>query len=246
MRFLFFLLLVVNAAFAVHIWLTETRAPGEDPARREINREALRVVSVTDAASVAKSAARVNAARQLAENLNATACVELGGIKPDDEPRAAQAFAAMNLGNRVGERKAEEAPRYWVYLPPAKDIKAAETTMAFVKKLGVKDVSLLADKSISLGVFSTDDAAERYLAEVRDKGIKGALKAPRSGQVREHVFTVREPDTQLVARLTLMQTQFEGSALKAVNCQMETAQSSAVQGTKDQVQATPNNGAAKR
>jgi hypothetical protein len=37
-------------------------------------------------------------------------------------------------------------------------------------------------------------------------------------QVKEHIFTVREPDTNLVARLTLLQADLEGSVLKAVNC----------------------------
>jgi hypothetical protein len=222
MRFLFFLLLVVNVAFAAHIWLNETRA-GEDPSKREINREVLKIVSVANAESAARAVARVTAAKQLAESLSSAACIELNGVRPVDVLRAQQAFAAMNLPYKLDERKIEEVSRYWVFMPAARDRKAADATVANLRKQGVRDFSLLADNAISLGVFSSDDAAGRYLAEVQAKGIKGAEKGPRSAQVKEHVFTLREPDTSLVARLTLMQPEFEGSALKAVTCPAEPA-----------------------
>jgi len=217
MRFLFFLLLVANVALAAHIWLTETRA-GEDPVKREINREALKIVSVANAESAATTAARVIAAKKLAEGLSSAACIEMNGVRPADVPRAQQAFAAMNLAYKLDERKVEEVSRYWVFMPAARDRKTADATVGNLRKQGIKDFSLLADNAISLGVFSSDEAASRYLAEVQGKGIKGAEKGPRSSQVKEQVFTVREPDTSLVARLTLMQTEFEGSALKAVTC----------------------------
>ena len=48
--------------------------------------------------------------------------------------------------------------------------------------------------------------------------VKDVLVTPRSPQIKETLFTVREPDTNLVARLTLMQREFEGSNLRAVAC----------------------------
>ena len=223
MRFLFFLLLVVNMAFAAHQWLNETRSGAEDPAKREINRDALKILSVTDATSAAKTVAKVSNAKQLVESLSGAACIEMSGVRPADAARAQQAFAAMNLSDRIMERKVEEASRYWVFIPAAKDRKTVDATVAALKKQNIKDVSLVADNTISLGVFSSDDAASRYLAEVRAKGVKDAEKGPRSSQVREYVFTVREPDTNLVARLTLMQSEYMGSVLKAAPCVAEKA-----------------------
>jgi hypothetical protein len=218
MRFLFFLLLVLNAALATHIWLNEIHAPGFDPRGREINGQALKVVAVADATIAARTAAIVSAARQLAESLATAACIELSGVRPGDSARVEQSLAELALGERLSERKVEEASRYWVFIAPAKERKTAEATMAALKKQGIKDVSLVADNSISLGVFSSDDAASRYLAEMRAKGVKGAEKGPRNLQVKEYVFTVREPGTNLVARLTLLQAELAGSELKAVTC----------------------------
>lgn len=233
MRFFFFLLLVINLAFGAYMWMSESQSHAEDPGKREINREELKIVSVTDAPSAVRTAARVNAAKQLAESLSSATCIEMNGVRPADAARAQQAFSAMNLAGKLMERRVEEVSRYWVFVPAAKDRKTAETTVASLKKQGITEVSMLADNAISLGVFSSEEAAARYLGEVKAKGARNAEMGPRNSQVKEHVFTVREPDTNLVARLTLMQAEYEGSALKAVTC-------SADPGSATQAKATPS------
>lgn len=218
MRFAFFLLLIVNAALAAHIWMSESRAPGEDPKKREINPDALKIIAVSDAKSAASTAARVTTAKQLAESVTAGACVELSGVKATDAPRVQQSLGELNLGDRLAERRNEEPSRWWVFIAPASNRSAAEATIAALRRQGIREVALQPDNAVSLGLFSSDDAATRYLAEVQSKGARSAQKAPRAMQVREHIFTVREPDTSLVARLTLLQADLEGSGLKAVTC----------------------------
>jgi hypothetical protein len=53
---------------------------------------------------------------------------------------------------------------------------------------------------------------------VQAKGGKNVQKAPRSSQVTGQVFTVREPDTALVARFTLLSSDLPDSSLKATAC----------------------------
>ena len=127
----------------------------------------------------------------------------------------------MNLGSRVTSRSTEEFSRFAVTLPPQKDRRAAETLVASLKRAGVKDVSVLTDNTVSLGLFSSEDAAQKVVADLKTKAqalVKDVLVTPRSPQIKETLFTVREPDTNLVARLTLMQREFEGSNLRAVAC----------------------------
>ena len=45
-----------------------------------------------------------------------------------------------------------------------------------------------------------------------------AQVTPRNPQATETLFTVKKPDTSMVARLTLMQREFDGSNLRAVAC----------------------------
>lgn len=214
-RLVFFLLLIANVALGAHIYLNETRPRVEAP--REINPGALKIFSVADPARAQQDAI---AARKLAASLSGSACVDFA-VKPADGARAQALFAAMNLGARVSSRNAEEFSRFAVTLPAQKDKRAAEALVANLKKSGVKDVSALGDNTISLGVFSSDEAALKVVADLNAKArslVKDAQVTPRNPQVKETLFTVREPDTNMVARLTLMQREFEGGNLRAVTC----------------------------
>ena len=177
----------------------------------------MKIVSVTDPG---KAQADALVARKLADSLKGSACVDFG-VKPTDGARAGISFAAMNLGDRLMSRNVEEYTRFAVSLPAQKDKRAAETLVAALKKAGVKDVSVLADNSVSLGVFSSEDASNKAAADIRSKAaalVKDLQITPRNSQVREFVFTVKEPDMNMIARLTVMQREFDGSSLKAVAC----------------------------
>jgi hypothetical protein len=144
--------------------------------------------------------------------------VEFSGITAADAPRARTAFAALQLGDRLAERPVEQVSRYWVFIPAAPDRRSAEVRVAQLKRQGVNDVSLRPDNAISLGVFSSEEAANRFLASLDAKGVKGAEAGPFARELREIAMLVREPDTETVARLTILQRDYAGSNLRAVSC----------------------------
>jgi hypothetical protein len=145
--------------------------------------------------------------------------VEFSGIAAADASRAREAFAALSLGPRLQERRVEEISRYWVYVPPARDRRAAEAAMTQLRRAGVADISLRPDTSISLGVFSTEEAARRFLSSIEARGVTGAEHGPFTRDLRELVMLVREPDTELVSRLAVLQRDFPGAQIRAVPCQ---------------------------
>ena len=69
---------------------------------------------------------------------------------------------------------------------------------------------------LALGVFSTEEAARRFLAQVEAKGASGVQVGPFSKEVKDSVYLVREPATELVARLALLQREYATSTLRAV------------------------------
>ena len=214
-RLVFFLLLIANVALGAHIYLDETRPKTAPP--REVNPGALKIVSVTDAAKAQQDAL---IAKKLAASLSGSACVDFS-VKPVDGVRAQAAFAAMNLGSRVSSRIVEEFSRFAVSLPAQKDKRTADALVASLKKAGVKDVSALADNAISLGLFSSGEAAQKVVSDLKAKAesLVGDVQVnPRNLQPKEMLFTLREPDTNWIARLTLMQREFESSSLRAVAC----------------------------
>jgi hypothetical protein len=213
-RFLFFLLLLAILALGGHLYLA-AQVEKSDFAARERNRDEVRIVAVTPP-SVAAVRAEDN--RKVLQSLAGAACVEFSGIAAADAARAREAFASLQLGARMTERRIEEITRYWVFVPAARDRRTAETRMAEIRKQGVNDLSIRPDNAISLGVFSTEEAARRFLSSIESKGVRGAEQGPFIKDLREVVMLVREPDSELLARLTLLQRDFNASQLRAVPC----------------------------
>jgi hypothetical protein len=213
-RFLFFLLLIANAAFGVHLWLS-SNAEKVDFSTRERNRDEVKIVGVTPPVIAARTAEET---RRAVQALAGAACVEFSGVGAADVSRARDAFGSLKLGDRMTERSVEEVTRHWVFMPPARDRKTAETTIATLRRQGVGDISIRPDNSVSLGVFSTEEAARRFLTSLEAKGVRSAESAPFAKDLREIALLIREPDTETVARLTLLQRDFPGTQLRAVAC----------------------------
>ncbi len=213
-RFLFFLLLLAVLGMGGHLYLA-AQVEKTDFAARERNRDEVRIVAVTPPSL---AAVRAEDNRKALQSLAGAACVEFSGIPATDATRAREAFATLQLGSRMSERRIEEITRYWVYVPAARDRKSAETRIAEIRRQGVSDVSIRPDNAISLGVFSTEDAARRFLASIEAKSVKGAEQGPFTKDLREVIMLVREPDSELLARLTLLQRDFAAAQLRAVPC----------------------------
>lgn len=214
-RLIFFLLLLASLALGAHLWLSG-QAEKSDFRARERNPDEVKIVAVTPPTVAAR---RAEETRLTMQSLAGAACVEFSGIGVADVARGREAFSALELGERITERRVEEITRYWVFIPPPPDRRTAEATIAQLRRQGVNDLSIRPDNAISLGVFSTQEAARRFLASLAAKGVRGAEEGPFVKELREIVMLIREPDTELVSRLALLQRDFPGSQLRAVPCQ---------------------------
>lgn len=213
-RLLFFLLLIATLGLGAHLWLS-ANAERADFSARELNSEEVHVIAVTAPLVASRAAAGPRGSLQ---GLAGSPCVEFSGIGSADIARARDAFAALKLGDRLTERRVEEITRFWVFMPPAPDRRTADATLAQLRHQGVSDLSVRPDNAISLGVFSSDEAAQRFLASLVAKGVKGADAGPFVKELREIVMLVRDPDTETVARLTILQRDFPTAQLRAVSC----------------------------
>ena len=213
-RFLFFLLLLAVLAFGAHIFLS-VQAERSDFSARERNPAEIRVIAVTPPTMAAR---RAEETRLAMNSLAGAACVEFSGIAPADAQRARDSFAALQLGTRITERRIEEITRHWVFVPAARDRRTAEATIAQMRRQGVTELSIRPDNSISLGVFSTEEAARRFLQSLQARGVQGIEQGPFVRDLRELVMLIREPDTELVSRLAVLQRDFANSQLRAVPC----------------------------
>ena len=95
----------------------------------------------------------------------------------------------------------------------------AQKKVAELKALGIDEYFIVQDEgkmqwAVSLGVFSTEDAARSRLETLRAKGVKTAQTGERETRVTKIWFQVRNPEAVLQAKLRDLAQGFPGTDLR--------------------------------
>lgn len=214
MRLLFLVLLLANVAAFGYIRYSESSAGADAQiALLQISPEKMKLLK--PGTVPAPPAAETPAAQP-----PAPVCFEWGGFGVDDAARAAAALAVFELGGKVSQRVSADAG-WWVYIPPHKSRAEADKRAGEVKALGVRDIYVVQSNdewrhAISLGVFKTEENANNYFAQLRQKGVRSAVVAPRGA--RSSTFVIRDPGEAIAAKITGLKTDFPNAQLKAAAC----------------------------
>jgi hypothetical protein len=237
MKFWFFLLLIFNLVLFGFMYVLQVGDTGAN-AVQELNPEKLPLVGakpIAVAAAKNESAIKesdgkdskttispvkepIAAIAQTKPPAKPEQCLQWGNIKNEDLPRARVALAALQLGDKLSESKNEDVLRYWVYIPAPETKKQVDVIVATLKKQGVSDVSVLSDNTISLGVFSTEEASTRHLEQMEIKGVRSARSGVRTTQLRDVMFSVREPAPAVASKINELQKEYVGSSVKQATC----------------------------
>ena len=231
MRTAFLLLLAAN--LALYAWV-QHYSPAEsaadpEPARRQVNPEKIRLLqgkdldgsAAAEPGPAAKPAAPPVPAAAPGAPAPATACIEWGGFAVAEAPKAEQALAPLALGARLVQRRSEETAGWWVFIPPQVNRAAALKKTAELKALGIDDYFVLQDEgkmrwSVSLGIFSSEEAATNRLETLRARGVRSAQTGERDTAVSKIWFQVRGADAALLAKLRESAQRFPGTEVR--NC----------------------------
>jgi hypothetical protein len=156
-----------------------------------------------------------------------TACLEWGVFAGPAVAKAESALARLDLPASQIDRAVADAGGYWVYMPPLKTKVEIDRKLAELKGFGVTEFFVVQDagqwkNAISLGIFRTEDAAQAYLAKLKDRGVRSAIAGRRENFLKQMAFYVREPNAATVAKLTELQKEFSGSEMKAAPCPQPT------------------------
>ncbi len=224
MRLLFLLLLAANLGFFAWARFLAPPDPAVDrqPLSQQLEPHKLRIVSERELATAAaepKPAAPPEPKPATPPPEPAKiACLEWGSFNPAEATRAAQRLEPLALGARLAQYRGEESANWWVHMPPQGSRAAALRKAAELKQLGIDDYFILQDPgparwALSLGVFSTEEAAQAYLQALREKKVRTAIITRRETRVPKVWFQVREVDAPLNAKLQAMAQDFEGATL---------------------------------
>ncbi len=213
MRWVFLLLLCVNIGFGIFIYLMD-KAPNPDAQLigLQMNADQVRIVPRRPAPAPAAVTASVRAA-----------CAEWVGFGTAELERAQAALERFALGARVRRAEVSVTAGYWVFIPPLRSQPAMERKAAELRALGVDEYFPVLDQgrwryAISLGVFRSEEGANRYLGQLRQKGVGSATVGEREQRVTQTAFLISEPTDEESAKLARLTNEFPGSEVRTVEC----------------------------
>ncbi|TCV83043.1 SPOR domain-containing protein [Sulfurirhabdus autotrophica] len=218
MKGLFVILFLANIAFFGLVQLATGQGGEPTAEHRPLSED--KVILVDPPAPA--DAAKINSSPQQAP-VTASVCLEWGMFSGKVLGEVQTELQKLQLGDRVKLLNLEEINRYWVYIPPQKTKLEADKKIAELKGHGIEDYLLIQDEgkwrySISLGVFSKEEAADKLLAQLKQKGVKSAKAGPRMHSTGETKIIVKDVTDELAAKLVVLKQVFQGSELKAIAC----------------------------
>jgi len=220
-------LLLVLANLAVFAWQQGVfgRLPesGREPARitRQIEPERIRVLTEKEVQQLREKARQAPPAGVAgADFTGGRACVEFGDFTQADAARVLARLAPLDLGERLASRPVELPGWYMVYVPPYKTRAEVERAAAELRRLGVKELLVIADNSpmrfgIALGSFKDQELANRHLEDLQRRGVTSARVADKPSTAPGVRLQIKGVDAALARELAAVQKEFPQSKLAA-------------------------------
>lgn len=150
-------------------------------------------------------------------------CMEWSDFSGDDLKRASDALAGLALGEKLSQHIVEYSIGYWVYIPPLKDKASINKKVAQLKERGIDEYFVVQEDgefqhAISLGIFKTKDAAQKYLDSLNAKDVRSAKVGERASKLKATVFVFNGIDSAVADKLNALQKDFPASELKKTAC----------------------------
>jgi hypothetical protein len=149
------------------------------------------------------------------------ACVQTGPFSAADARRFESRVARLGLAPRQSriDMPYQEVTSRLVYLPPNGGREGAQRRVAELKERGVTNYFIMQNDTsplryaISLGVFKSDGAAQKLVADLQRQGVRGVRILPRGPQVMRAAYQYRNIEPALRERLGGIADDYTGGAL---------------------------------
>jgi hypothetical protein len=202
MRLVALLLLLANVAFFGWAQYASLGSIESHLVAQQIRPESIRLLSPGEVAMLGAS-----------REAKARPCVEWGAFNRADAVRAQAALGKLATASTVSTRRVEETAGWWVYMPPQASRQAANQKVAELKRLGVDDYFVILEDTklrfaVSMGVYSTEQAANARLEQLRARGVRRAQVGPRTTPVSKVFLQVRNLAEGLEPKLDQLKEDF--------------------------------------
>lgn len=197
-------------------WLNDSSAV---LAQAPLQEQKLRLLGAPEMQPVVTAPA-VTASTDSAEHVQ---CMEWSDFSGTDLKRANEALAALKLGSKLSQREIEYNIGYWVYIPPLKDKAGITQKIAQLKARGVEEYFVVQEegewkRAISLGVFKSEEAAQKFQESLIAKEVRSAKIGERASKLKATVFVFNGVDGAVADKLNELRKDFPAAELKKLAC----------------------------
>ncbi|MDD4977326.1 MAG: SPOR domain-containing protein [Gallionella sp.] len=192
-------------------------------AQAPLNEQKIEVLSGADVVQASPDAVAPVVTPAVTATSVATSCLEWSDFSGTDLKRANEVLASLRLGSKLSQREIEYNIGYWVYIPPLKDKASITQKIAQLKARGVEEYFVLQEAgewqhAISLGVFKSADAAQKFLESLAAKDVRSAKIGERASKLKATVFVFNGVDSAIVDKLNELKKDFPAADLKKLAC----------------------------
>jgi hypothetical protein len=152
----------------------------------------------------------------------ANVCLEWGAFTDQEKGAVLAALEPLQLGRQMTQRRVENTSAFWVYIPPLGSKAAAERRVGELRALGLKDFFIPTDgtfrNAISLGVFKSEEAANKFLEKLIAQGVANARSGARAQTMQQTIIVLRDPQPSQAQQIQALKAEFSGSEIQIGPC----------------------------
>lgn len=223
MKWVVWLLVLLNIALFGYFKLREPLHGGIPPGHEPIQAESLKILTQKELAALPKKQGAAATEQAAPVVLEQAGCYEWGSFSSNSIARARSVLEKLGQAITVRVVAPQEATRYWVYIPPRKNLQEAQARIEELRTLGINETFLVQEArwryAISLGVFKEEAAARRLAEELRSRGVQDVTSAVRNPGGRQFVIDVKDMPSSMADNIRKLKPDFPYSEIRQVVCQ---------------------------
>lgn len=149
-------------------------------------------------------------------------CIEWRGLNQAEFTQLREQFKAMASVRVMSFSAVPVNTRHWVIFPPLPSAESAAAKLSELLAAGLTDAFVVKDNAwrnaISLGLYANNEAAQRRVREVEDKGVLGTRIEIQPRQGTDYYFLIRSEDPEALKSLGGIKQSYPNSRQSRVAC----------------------------
>lgn len=230
MRAFVFLLILANLLF--FSWSRGFLGGAENPDALRLQQQLLadQVTLVRDAPALDKTGAdklvKVEKSEKPEEKRLPEVCLQVGDLPLAEMVRIESVVTGKFPAFRTERTMNQGSGHHWVFIPPLPSKQDAEKKAGELKRMGVPEFFIVQEAgayrfAISLGIFSSKEAATERLAQLREKGVRSAKVGERDLKPPSGTLALQGPEAQVDSLRQTLKESIPNS--KPVACKIKAA-----------------------